>query len=108
MSEPFEERQGHTALLHVGQRVETPMDARSHVVAHRHRGRIGPLERKRVRHLLVQRLRRTLGAQFGAGDEVVVTELDHHAKVAPWTYLAKERGVTETLQQSERSTANRG
>ena len=28
------------------------------------------------------------------GDEIVVTELDHHANVAPWRALAPERGVT--------------
>src|ERR1043166_4096537 len=28
------------------------------------------------------------------GDEIVVTELDHHANVAPWRALARERGVT--------------
>ena len=28
-----------------------------------------------------------------AGDEIVVTELDHHANVAPWTRLAAERGA---------------
>ena len=39
-------------------------------------------------------LARTLGAQYGSGDEIVVTELDHHANVAPWHRLAKERGVT--------------
>lgn len=38
-------------------------------------------------------LARTLGAQFGPGDEIVVTELDHHANVAPWQYLSTERGV---------------
>ncbi|HKO44819.1 MAG TPA: cysteine desulfurase-like protein [Pyrinomonadaceae bacterium] len=37
---------------------------------------------------------RTLCAQFSSGDEIIVTELDHHANVAPWIYLAKERGVT--------------
>ena len=37
---------------------------------------------------------RALGRQWGSGDEVVVTELDHHANVAPWTALARERGVT--------------
>src|SRR6185503_20402809 len=31
---------------------------------------------------------------WGPGDEIVVTELDHHANVAPWYALAKERGVT--------------
>ncbi|HEX9919180.1 MAG TPA: cysteine desulfurase-like protein, partial [Pyrinomonadaceae bacterium] len=39
-------------------------------------------------------LSRTLGRRFGAGDEIVVTELDHHANVAPWHALARERGVT--------------
>jgi cysteine desulfurase family protein (TIGR01976 family) len=37
---------------------------------------------------------RTLGRTFQAGDEVVVTELDHHANVAPWQALERERGVT--------------
>lgn len=39
-------------------------------------------------------LARTLGAQYGAGDEIVVTELDHHANVAPWHRLGVERGVS--------------
>ena len=38
-------------------------------------------------------LARALGRGWGAGDEIVVTELDHHANVAPWTRLEKERGV---------------
>jgi len=38
-------------------------------------------------------LARALGAQYGAGDEIVVTELDHHANVAPWRRLEVERGV---------------
>jgi cysteine desulfurase family protein (TIGR01976 family) len=37
---------------------------------------------------------RGLGREWGPGDEVIVTELDHHANVAPWTALAVERGVT--------------
>ncbi len=37
---------------------------------------------------------RALGRQWGPGDEIVVTELDHQANVAPWHALAKERGVT--------------
>jgi cysteine desulfurase family protein (TIGR01976 family) len=37
---------------------------------------------------------RALGRRWGAGDEIVVTELDHHANVAPWRALARERGVT--------------
>jgi cysteine desulfurase family protein (TIGR01976 family) len=39
-------------------------------------------------------LARALGRGMGPGDEVVVTELDHHANVDPWEALAKERGVT--------------
>lgn len=36
---------------------------------------------------------RTLGRTFEAGDEIVVTELDHHANVAPWQALERERGI---------------
>jgi cysteine desulfurase family protein (TIGR01976 family) len=39
-------------------------------------------------------LARALGIQYGRGDEIIVTELDHHANVAPWQRLAVERGVT--------------
>ena len=39
-------------------------------------------------------LARSLGRAWGAGDEIVVTELDHHANVDPWRALAQERGVT--------------
>jgi cysteine desulfurase family protein (TIGR01976 family) len=39
-------------------------------------------------------LARGLGRAWGPGDEVVVTELDHHANVAPWQALAADRGVT--------------
>ena len=38
-------------------------------------------------------LARALGVQFGNTDEIVVTELDHHANIAPWRRLAVERGV---------------
>ena len=38
-------------------------------------------------------LARGLAARWGRGDEVIVTELDHHGNVAPWTRLAAERGV---------------
>jgi cysteine desulfurase family protein (TIGR01976 family) len=37
---------------------------------------------------------RALGRGWGPGDEIVVTELDHHANVDPWRALKKERGVT--------------
>ena len=39
-------------------------------------------------------LARGLGRAWGPGDEIVVTELDHHANVAPWQALAVDRGVT--------------
>ncbi len=39
-------------------------------------------------------LARALGRGYGPGDEIVLTELDHHANVAPWRALEKERGVT--------------
>lgn len=38
-------------------------------------------------------LSRALGRQWGADDEVIITELDHHANVGPWQRLAAERGV---------------
>ena len=37
---------------------------------------------------------RGLGRGWGAGDEIVITELDHHGNVAPWRALERERGVT--------------
>jgi cysteine desulfurase family protein (TIGR01976 family) len=37
---------------------------------------------------------RALGRGYRPGDEIVITELDHHANNAPWQALAKERGVT--------------
>ncbi len=38
-------------------------------------------------------LSRALGKQFAPGDEIVCTELDHHANIDTWRYLEKERGV---------------
>jgi cysteine desulfurase family protein (TIGR01976 family) len=38
-------------------------------------------------------LARSLGRQMSPGDEVVVTELDHHANVDPWRAMAMERGL---------------
>ncbi|HEY7878614.1 MAG TPA: aminotransferase class V-fold PLP-dependent enzyme, partial [Gemmatimonadaceae bacterium] len=37
---------------------------------------------------------RGIGRRLGPGDQIVVTELDHHANIAPWQALAIERGVT--------------
>ena len=42
-------------------------------------------------------LGRALGRSYRPGDEIVITELDHHANVAPWRALEKERGVTVRL-----------
>jgi cysteine desulfurase family protein (TIGR01976 family) len=39
-------------------------------------------------------LSRALARAWGPGDEIVVTELDHHANVDTWKALARERGVT--------------
>src|SRR5688572_2186663 len=38
-------------------------------------------------------LARALGWTWSKGDEVVITELDHHANVAPWRTLERERGI---------------
>jgi cysteine desulfurase family protein (TIGR01976 family) len=42
---------------------------------------------------LTYQLSRALGRRLEAGDEIVVTELDHHANVAPWRALEQERGI---------------
>jgi cysteine desulfurase family protein (TIGR01976 family) len=39
-------------------------------------------------------LARALGREWSKGDEVVITELDHHGNIAPWTALEKDRGIT--------------
>lgn len=39
-------------------------------------------------------LMHALAAEFGPGDEIVVTRLDHDANVAPWLMLAEDRGAT--------------
>jgi cysteine desulfurase family protein (TIGR01976 family) len=38
-------------------------------------------------------LARALGRTWSAGDEVIVTELDHHGNVAPWRALEIDRGI---------------
>lgn len=37
---------------------------------------------------------RTLSRQWGPGDEIVVTDLDHQANVAPWVRAAEDAGAT--------------
>jgi cysteine desulfurase family protein (TIGR01976 family) len=49
-------------------------------------------------------LGRALGRGWGPGDELVVTELDHHANVAPWRALERERGVTVRSVPFQRDT----
>lgn len=38
-------------------------------------------------------LSRALGRNFSEGDEIICTELDHHANIDTWRFLEKERGV---------------
>jgi len=38
-------------------------------------------------------LARALGRGYERNDEILVTELDHHANIAPWRALEKERGI---------------
>jgi cysteine desulfurase family protein (TIGR01976 family) len=42
---------------------------------------------------LTYALSRSIGRQLGAGDEIVLTQLDHDADISPWRAL-EERGVT--------------
>lgn len=46
-------------------------------------------------------LARSLGRGFSAGDEIVVTELDHHANVDTWRSLEKDRGVVIRVLQMD-------
>jgi cysteine desulfurase family protein (TIGR01976 family) len=43
---------------------------------------------------MIYHLSRALGRTLGPGDEIVITELEHHANVAPWQALVKEKGLT--------------
>ncbi len=43
---------------------------------------------------LTNHLARALGLSYQPGDEIVVTEIEHHANIDPWRRLAVERGVT--------------
>jgi selenocysteine lyase/cysteine desulfurase len=49
-------------------------------------------------------LSRALGRAWGPGDEIVVTELDHHANIDPWRALARERGVTVRMVRMRTET----
>jgi cysteine desulfurase family protein (TIGR01976 family) len=43
---------------------------------------------------LTYQFSRTLGRTFAAGDEIIVTRMDHEGNVSPWLQLAEDRGLT--------------
>ena len=46
-------------------------------------------------------LARALGREWKRGDEIIVTELEHHANVAPWRALEKDRDVTVRMARAD-------
>jgi cysteine desulfurase family protein (TIGR01976 family) len=50
-------------------------------------------------------LSRALAKQWGAGDEVVVTRLDHDANVRPWVQAAEAAGATVRWTEFDKETA---
>ena len=50
---------------------------------------------------MIYHLSRALGRTLGPGDEIVITELEHHANVAPWQALVSERGLTLNVAQMD-------
>ncbi|MEY2537202.1 MAG: hypothetical protein QOG67_942, partial [Verrucomicrobiota bacterium] len=50
---------------------------------------------------MIYHLSRALGRTLGPGDEIVITELEHHANVAPWQALVVERGVRLNIAQMD-------
>ena len=53
---------------------------------------------------LTLHLSRALGMTYQPGDEIVVTELDHHGNVDPWRRLEVERGITVRSVRMDTST----
>ncbi|HEX5704788.1 MAG TPA: cysteine desulfurase-like protein [Pyrinomonadaceae bacterium] len=53
---------------------------------------------------MIYHLSRALGRTLGPGDEIVITELEHHANVAPWQALEVERGITLRVAQMDPET----
>jgi cysteine desulfurase family protein (TIGR01976 family) len=53
---------------------------------------------------MIYHLSRALGRALGPGDEIVITELEHHANVAPWQALVVERGLTLKVAQMDPET----
>ncbi len=50
---------------------------------------------------MIYHLSRALGRTLFPGDEIVITELEHHANVAPWQALVVERGVRLNIAQMD-------
>jgi cysteine desulfurase family protein (TIGR01976 family) len=48
---------------------------------------------------------RALAMQWRPGDEVIVTDLDHHANIDPWLRLSHERGITVKRAKAHLDTA---
>ena len=53
---------------------------------------------------LTYRLAYTLASQWGAGDEVIVSRLDHDANVRPWIHAARRAGATVRWAEVDIST----
>jgi cysteine desulfurase family protein (TIGR01976 family) len=53
---------------------------------------------------MIYHLSRALGRTLTAGDEIVTTELEHHANIAPWQALEVERGVRLRIAQMDPRT----
>ena len=53
---------------------------------------------------MIYHLSRALGHTLGPGDEIVITELEHHANVAPWQALVAERGLILKIAQMDPET----
>src|ERR1051325_1267395 len=53
---------------------------------------------------MIYHLSRALGRALGPEDEIVITELEHHANVAPWQALAIEKGIRLKTSQMDPET----
>ena len=54
---------------------------------------------------LTYRLAGTIAKQWGPGDEIVVSRLDHDANVRPWVQAAEHAGATVRWAEVDKSTA---
>ena len=48
---------------------------------------------------LTMHVARAIGRGLKPGDELVVTELDHHANVDPWKEMARDVGAVDELSE---------